>query len=112
MNSQDRQKSREVEVEVESPFNPFSPNGKPQQPSWLNGKNREKAQQYLQQAREWFDSLPVVGKVIVGLFAISVSFSLLKTVFQIVSALISMAILGVLIYGVYKFFIAPQSPES
>lgn len=112
MNSQDRQKLHEVEVEIDPPFNSSSPNGNPQQPSWLNGTNREKAQQYLQQAKDWFESLPVVGKVLVGIFLITISFSLLRTVFQIVSALISMAILGVLIYGVYKFFIAPQSPES
>lgn len=65
----------------------------------------------LNQLQIWFNNLPRGGQVIVGLVAIVVGFSLLNTVLQVVTSLLSIAILAVLLYGLYKFFIAPQSPE-
>ncbi len=59
----------------------------------------------------WFNSLPSLGKVVVVIVGLSVGMSLLSSVLQLVASLISLAILGVILYGVYKFFITPQSPN-
>jgi anti-sigma-K factor RskA len=64
------------------------------------------------QISTWFNQLPTVAKVVVAIIALSVSFSLLKMVFQLVSALIGMAFIGAVLYGVYRFAIAPQSSKS
>jgi hypothetical protein len=59
----------------------------------------------------WFNSLPNVGKVAVAVIAALVGLSLLKSVFQLVASIISLTILGVILYLVYKFFVARQSPK-
>lgn len=59
----------------------------------------------------WFNSLPSLGKVVVVIVGLSVSISLLSSVLQLVASLISLAILCVILYGVYKFFVTPQSPN-
>lgn len=53
--------------------------------------------------REWFSSLPTVGKAIVGVFGIMLALSLLQTVFSVVKFLLSFAILGGIVYFGYKF---------
>lgn len=64
-----------------------------------------------QQVANWFNSLPKVGKVVVVLVGISLAFSLLRSVLQLLASLISLALLGALVYLVYKFFITPQSTQ-
>ena len=59
----------------------------------------------------WFNSLPSLGKVVVVIVGLSASMSLLSSVLQLVASLISLAILGIILYGVYKFFVMPQSPN-
>jgi hypothetical protein len=80
----------------------------PDQPFTLN---RSSAELVLNQVVNWFNSLPSAGKVAVVVVAAFVGFSLLRTVFQLVASLISLAILGVILYLVYKFLITPQSPK-
>ena len=58
--------------------------------------------------RDWLDRLPYPGKVALGVVSAIVIFSLLKTFLQMVSALLSIAILGVVLYLLYKFLLAPQ----
>ena len=65
----------------------------------------------LNQAQIWFNNLPRGAQVIVALVAIVVGFSLLNTVLQVVTSLLSIAILAIVLYCLYKFFVAPQSPE-
>lgn len=65
----------------------------------------------LNQVQIWFNNLPRGAQVIVGLVAIVVGFSLLNTVLQVVTSLLSIAILAILLYCLYKFFVASQSPE-
>lgn len=55
--------------------------------------------------KNWFLSLPPIGKIIIGLFAISVFFSLLKTVFSLLQLLFSLAILGIIGYFAYQFLL-------
>ncbi len=59
----------------------------------------------------WFNSLPTVGKAVVVIVGLSLGMSLLGSLLQLVASLISLAILGVILYGVYKFFFTPQSPN-
>lgn len=65
----------------------------------------------LQQIFNWFNRLPDAGKVAVALVAALVAFSVLKSVFQLVTSIISLAVLGVILYLVYRFFVARQSPK-
>jgi hypothetical protein len=59
--------------------------------------------------QEWFQSLPTIGKAIVAFGSVMLGLSLLKTVFNLVSALISLTVVGVIIYLIYKFFIQSKS---
>ena len=59
----------------------------------------------------WFNSLPSLGKVVVVIVGLSVTMSILSSVLQLVASLISLAILGFILYGAYKFFVTPQSPN-
>ncbi len=63
------------------------------------------------QVTHWFNSLPKAGKVAVVAIATLVGFSILRSVLQLVGALISLAIVGGILYLVYKFFVTPQSPK-
>lgn len=57
------------------------------------------------QIRRWFDELPVLGKVVVGAIALGISLSLLKTVFQLITSVLTLAIIGALGYVGYQVFI-------
>lgn len=63
----------------------------------------------LPRLQQWFANLPKTGKIIVGVMALMVGFSILRTVLQLISAVISLAILAVVLYLVYQFFIASDS---
>lgn len=53
--------------------------------------------------KNWFATLPKVGKIVVGVVGIMIAFSLLKTVLSIVQLAFSLAILGVIGYIVFQF---------
>lgn len=59
----------------------------------------------------WYNSLPTPGKVAVLAIALLFGLSLLQTVFQLVTSLIGLAILGGILYLVYKFFMTSQSSQ-
>ncbi|HAG83799.1 MAG TPA: hypothetical protein DD379_14060 [Cyanobacteria bacterium UBA11162] len=65
----------------------------------------------LNQVSQWFNTLPTVGKVVVGIVGVSMAFSLLRSVFQLVASLITLTLLGTILYLVYKFFITSQSQK-
>lgn len=85
-----------------------TPVGNPFQPPFYNTYPMK---QRFNQISAWFNSLPTVGKVIVVIVGGSFGLSLLKTVFQLITSLISLALLGIILYVVYKFFITPKSPQ-
>lgn len=106
-------KLQELEVEIyQTPSNSSMSNSEPQNPQTNFSKTSPQLQKLWLQVRNWFNNLPKGGKAIALLVAIVVGFSLLRTVLQLISALIGMAILGVLLYAAYKFFIAPPSSQS
>jgi uncharacterized membrane protein len=71
--------------------------------------NDSQAKSVLNQVATWFNRLPSTGKVAVVIIAAIVGFSLLRSVLQLVASLISLAILGGILYLVYKFFVTPRS---
>lgn len=71
----------------------------------------QKITAWLNLARDWFNSLPTVGRVIVGVGAIIVSFSVLNIFLRLISSLISLAILGGLLYLGYKFLVTSSKSE-
>ncbi|WP_017659398.1 hypothetical protein [Baaleninema simplex] len=65
-----------------------------------------------QQARTWFQNLPPIGQVAVGIGGIVLGFSILQTLLRLVSLAISVAILAVLVYGGYRLFFASGSSDE
>jgi hypothetical protein len=64
------------------------------------------------QLQAWYQALPTPAKLIVAVGGILVAFSLLNTVLKLVASLISLAILALICYGLYKFLIkTPSNPE-
>ncbi len=64
---------------------------------------------WLNSAKEWFNSLAPIGQVAVGVMGIMVAFSVLNIFLKVISSLISIAILGGLLYWGYKYFVANSS---
>ena len=58
---------------------------------------------WLKSGRDWFEALPQVGKVAVGIGALWLSFSVITAFLHIISSLISIAVMGFLLYVGYKF---------
>lgn len=61
--------------------------------------------------RQWFESLPTAAKVVVAVVGLMIGFSLLNTVLKLITSLISITILAVVLYLLYKFFLAPKETE-
>jgi uncharacterized membrane-anchored protein len=59
----------------------------------------------------WFDSLPPVGRLAVGLVALTIAFSILSTIFKIITSLLSVAVVGIVLYLGYKFLMTPSSKD-
>ncbi|MEO0947914.1 MAG: hypothetical protein AAFY11_07185 [Cyanobacteria bacterium J06641_5] len=72
----------------------------------------EEFDRWLQQVRGWFFELPSVGRVAVLALAIVLGFSLLRTVLEVVTSLVSLALLLLVAYVVYKIFIAGDWPSG
>ncbi|QDZ38994.1 hypothetical protein FRE64_02995 [Euhalothece natronophila Z-M001] len=84
-------------------------------PSPLNMGSQDFSQQMQGikgQVQRWFQGLPLIGKVIVVAIGIGVSLSLLKTVFQLVTSVLTLAIIGALGYVGYKVFIGDKNSSA
>ncbi len=51
----------------------------------------------------WFNSLPQVGKLIIGIITILIGFNILNLFLHLITNLITLAILGLILYGLYKY---------
>lgn len=69
----------------------------------LEVKPSPQVQNWLDSAKKWFNSLPSVGKIAVGVGAVWLSFSMLNAFVHIISTIISIAIMGLILYVGYKF---------
>lgn len=115
MNPQENQdyNRRLQELEKELERNQHQPVGEPRsnQPLQRRASDLQANGLMFKRIANWFNSLPKAGKVTVVIIAALVGFSLLRSVLQLVTSLISLALLGAILYLVYKFFVAPQSPK-
>lgn len=74
--------------------------------------NPARYQPLLDRTLLWFNTLPQVGKIAVVVVGAFVTFSVLRSVLQLVAAIASLAILGVLLYLGYKFLVANQITDK
>jgi hypothetical protein len=102
---------QELETELDKDRIPTVDNqlGQPLLTRRVNQSQPEKS--VLSQVANWFNRLPSGGKVAVGIVAAVVGFAILRSVLQLVASLISLAILGVILYLVYKFFVTSKSSK-
>ena len=96
----DRDWQRELE-KLEAEINRDTTSQVPNESTEISANNTYK--NWLNSAKNWFDSLPQAGKIAVAVGAVWLSFSLLNTFLHIVSSLISIAFIGLLLYVGYKF---------
>lgn len=61
-----------------------------------------------QQFRLWFNGIPASGKLLAIAGGGLLSLTLIKTVFQLVTSLITLSVFGVILYLVYRFWILPK----
>jgi len=62
-------------------------------------------------ARDWFEQLPQLGKIAVIAGGAIVGFSLLKTVLQLVTSLLTLALVAGALYVGYRLFLAPERTD-
>jgi purine-cytosine permease-like protein len=69
-------------------------------------RNIDRAKQiesWLNYAKTWFGELPQTGKLVVGVAGVMVGFSVLNSLLHLISTLVSIAILGFLLYVGYRY---------
>ena len=71
--------------------------------------NNSSVSSWLNSARDWFNGLAPIGQVAVGILGVMIGFSLLGALIKVVSSVISIAIVGGLIYLGYKYLFAESS---
>jgi hypothetical protein len=69
-------------------------------------------QQGYRQFMAWFDRIPSSGKLVAVVGGGLLSLTLIKTVFQLITSLITLSVFGVILYLVYRFWILPKNEES
>jgi hypothetical protein len=65
-----------------------------------------------QQFLTWFNGIPASGKLLAIAGGGLLSLTLIKTVFQLITSLITLSIFGIILYLVYRFWILPKNSES
>ncbi|MGC1244703.1 MAG: hypothetical protein WA865_00670 [Spirulinaceae cyanobacterium] len=114
MNSPERpdleQRFQELEREVNQTSS-TSNNNSTEVESSVARNNEFSLEQTFERLQVWFQQLPPIAKVAVAVVAAMVGFSLLNTVLRVVTSLLSLIIMGVVLYLLYKFFLAPRSSE-
>jgi hypothetical protein len=65
-----------------------------------------------QQFVTWFNEIPSSGKLLAIAGGGLLSLTLIKTVFQLISSLITLSVFAAIVYLVYRFWIAPKSTEQ
>jgi hypothetical protein len=72
----------------------------------------EKVSQMLQTFQQWYEKLPGVAKVAVAIGIVFFSLSLLTKVLHLVASIISVTILGIVLYGLYRFFLKSNTSQE
>ncbi|MBK1986351.1 hypothetical protein A0J48_002090 [Sphaerospermopsis aphanizomenoides BCCUSP55] len=94
---------QQLEAEINS-FSPISTPGETQKQTQPSGFG--KLNQYLERSQIWFQGLSGMNKLAVAGVAIFVGLLILQTVFKLVASVISLALLALLVYVGYKFFVS------
>lgn len=74
--------------------------------------NSKKVQKILNKIKDWYNTLPTPGKAAVVVGGLIFGVSILNTVLQLVTSILSVAILGIVVYVLYKYLIANQSSSE
>ena len=80
------------EFTPKSVFPEIEVNPSPQVQSWIDS------------SKAWFENLPKVGKAAVAIGAVWLGFSILGAVLHVVSSILSIAIIGFILYVGYRLF--------
>jgi hypothetical protein len=111
-NNQDwEQRLKELEQEIDRTTSPESAEHTETVRPHVEIDPSQKITAWLNSARDWFNNLPTAGRVIVGVGAIAIGFSVLNVFLRLISSLISIAILGGLLYLGYKFLVTSSKSE-
>jgi hypothetical protein len=114
MNPQENRDYERRLQELEAELNKDKPLSSVEIPFWQpleRYMNRSQIESIRNRVVNWFNILPKPGKVAVVAIAAIVGVSLFLSLLRLVASLISLAILGVILYLVYKFFVTPPSPK-
>jgi hypothetical protein len=65
-----------------------------------------------QQFIDWFNEIPASGKLLAIAGGGLLSMTLIKTVFQLITSLITLSTFGIILYLIYRFLILPKNSES
>ena len=97
-NADVQQKLKELEAQVyqTSKENTFSETA-------TESSLAEQITEAIKTVRNWFNNLPQVAKLIVGIVAILIGFSILNFFLRLITSLVSLAILSLILYGLYKY---------
>ena len=113
MNSSDNQNWQRKLEELEKEVNQNNPSNVQTQTETVYPEveidNMNSLSGWLNSARDWYNGLAPIGQVAVGVIAIMLGFSVLNIFLKVVSSLISVAILGGLLYLGYKYIIVGSS---
>lgn len=113
MNPQQNQDWKRKLQELEAQMNQGTrPNGEsePLQPLQSLGNNPQLAILF-NKISNWFTGLSGTGKIVAVSAGALVGFALLRTIFELVASLISLSVLIVVLYLVYKVWVAPRQPK-
>jgi hypothetical protein len=77
----------------------------------LPGLGIDSLQRGYQQSIAWFNTIPASGKLLAIAGGGLLSLTLIKTVFQLITSLITLSVFGIIAYLVYRFWILPKSSD-
>jgi hypothetical protein len=66
----------------------------------------------LSETKNWFDRMPSNSKIAVAIGLAIVGFMLLKTVFQLVTSLLTLGVVGVVLWFGYRYFIGSKVDQQ
>ncbi len=72
----------------------------------------EKFAQIQRQFQGWYEALPTLAKVAVAIALVFIALSLLGKVLNLIASLISVTIMAVVLYGLYRIFLRPKSSQN
>ena len=99
---------QKLDAEINQPPSPLAI-PQPQKPLQPQTDNSQTVQSSLYRFINWFSGLSGFGKLVVIGVAALVGLTILRAVLKLVAAVISLAVLGVVLYFVYQFFLARSS---